>query len=203
LAGGTGNDSLYGNRGDDTLVANGGADHLYGGAGNDTYVIASGFASSYVSDTSAAAANVIDFTGLDPSHVQMWTDSSGTLYLQDTTDTAHYITVYAGITGSGTYESTIGSFFSQIAFDDSGHTTWDLTGGLVLQGSSTLYGTAYDDTLIAGSGSSTLYGKDGDDTLISNGGTTPFAAAPEMILTPLLRGLALALCTTTAALGPT
>jgi Ca2+-binding RTX toxin-like protein len=126
-----------------------------------------------VYDNSSSGANVIHFSGIDPSHIQMWTDSSGTLYLQDTTDTAHQITVYAGTTGGGTDESTIGNFFSEITFDDLGHATWDLTAGLSLTGTSgndTLYGTAGNDTLRGLAGSDSLYGNGGDDILYGGDG---------------------------------
>ena len=71
----------------------------------------------------------------------MWTDSYGGLHLQDTTDLSHSITVNARHR-RWTAESTIGPYL-EITFDDIGHTTWNLTGGLTLTGDNSgdnLYG---------------------------------------------------------------
>jgi Ca2+-binding RTX toxin-like protein len=173
IAGGTGADNIYGNGGADTIISGGGADYLTGGSGNDTYVFASGFGTSSVNDNSSTGANVINFTGIDPADIRMWTDYSGALHLQDTTDASHNITVYAGTTGSGTYESTIGTYFSQVTFDSGYSTTWDLTGGLTITGTSSsesLYGTAHDDTLNGLGGGDTLMGNAGNDSV--NGGSS-------------------------------
>ena len=103
----------------------------------------------------------------------MWTTSNGYLHIQDTTDTSHSITVSAANTGSGTNESAIGTYLQQISFDDSGSTTWDLTGGLSLSNTTSggnLYGTAYGDTLTGKTGDDAIYGNGGNDTIISGGG---------------------------------
>ena len=174
IIGGTGNDTIYGNGGDDTIIGGGGTNNLNGGTGNDTYLFASGFGNNTVSDTTSAASNVIHFTGIDPSDIRMWTDTSGYLHLQDTTNASYSITVYAGTTGSGQYESNVGQYFSQVTFDDSGHTAWNLTGGLNITGDNSgdyLYGTAYGDTITGGTGNDTIYGNGGDDTIIGGGGT--------------------------------
>ena len=173
IVGGTGADNISGNGGGDTLISGGGADYLTGGTGNDTYSFASGFGSSTVNDNGASASNIIHLTGIDPSDIRMWTDTSGYLHLQDTSDTSHNITVYAGTTGSGNYESTVGTYFSQVTFDSSYSTTWDLTGGLHITGDNSgdsLYGTAYGDTITGGTGADAIYGNGGADTLISGGG---------------------------------
>jgi Ca2+-binding RTX toxin-like protein len=102
----------------------------------------------------------------------MWTDYSGTLHLQDATNPSYSISVYAGTTGSGNYESTIGRYFSQVTFGSSYSTTWSLTAGLHITADNsgdTLYGTAYGDTITGGTGGDAIYGNHGDDTIISGG----------------------------------
>ncbi|HEY1614377.1 MAG TPA: calcium-binding protein [Rhizomicrobium sp.] len=174
LIAGTGTDFMYGNGGDNTLIAGSGADYMYGGSGNNTFTFSSGFNSDYVTATADAGTNTIHLVGIDPSHIRLWTDTSGYLHIQDTTDPSYNISVAAGITGSGSDESTVGHYVQQITFDSSYGTTWDLTGGLTLTASNdtsyTLYGTAHNDTLIAGSGSDVLYGNGGDNTLIAGSG---------------------------------
>jgi Ca2+-binding RTX toxin-like protein len=173
LTGSTGVDVLYGNGGNDTLISGGGNDDLEGGTGNDTYVFASGFGSSTVAESLSQGTDTINFTGIDPAHILMYTDTSGNLHFQDSTNPTYNITVDGGVTGSNFHESTIGSYVESVTFDSSYATTWDLTAGLnltnVTSGGS-LYGTAYNDTLNGGSYSDTLYGNAGNDTLVSNGG---------------------------------
>ena len=181
LNGGTGNDTLYGNAGNDTLMGSAGTDTLTGGPGNDTYSFASGFGNTTVTETSTGGSDTIHFSGIDPSHIRMWTTSTGALHLQDTSDTSHSITINAGITGSNTDESTIGSYVESVTFDSSYGTTWDLTGGLTLSNDSSggsLYGTSHDDTLNGGSGADTLYGNAGNDTLMGSAGTDTLTGGP-------------------------
>jgi len=173
----TSDDSLYGvtaNNGGNWFDGRGGNDHFTGGTGDNTFNFSSGFGTDYVSvPYHTGNTNTIAFHGIDPSHIRMWTDTSGYLHLQDTTDTSHSIMVYAGLTGSGTEESAISNYIEQITFDDSAHTVWDLTSGLTLtaaSGGDTLYGGPNNDTLIGSSGNDYLYGNGGNNTLISGGG---------------------------------
>jgi Ca2+-binding RTX toxin-like protein len=113
------------------------------------------------------------YGGIDPSDIRMWTDGSGNLNLQDTSDPSHSITVAGNVTGFGTAESTIGQYLEQVTFDDIGHTTWDLTGGLTLTGDNSgdsLYGTAYNDVITGGSGADYIYGNGGNDVIYGAGG---------------------------------
>jgi Ca2+-binding RTX toxin-like protein len=174
LIGGTGGDTLYGNNGNDTLVSGGGTDSLQGGPGDDTYVFAPGFGNATVIESLSSGADTIHFSGIDPADIRMYTDTSGNLHLQDTTNPSYNITVDADQTGSGFHESTVGSFVESVTFDSAYATTWDLTGGLTLTNTNSggsLYGTAYGDILIGGTGGDTLYGNAGNDTLVSGGGT--------------------------------
>src|SRR5262249_9014005 len=132
ITGGSENDSLHGNGGNDTLISGGGTDYLYGGAGDDTYVFSSGFGNSIVSETLIAGTDTIHFAGIDPSHIRMWDDSSGYLYMQDTADPSHYITIYGGTTGSGVEETSVSQYVEHVTFDSGYGTSWDLTSGLTL-----------------------------------------------------------------------
>jgi Ca2+-binding RTX toxin-like protein len=168
ITGGTGADYIYGNGGNDTITGGAGADYLAGGSGNDTYVISSGFGNATVYETTSSGTDTIHLTGLDPNHIRMWTDTSGNLHLQDSSDTSHNITVTAGITGSGNYESTVGQYVEQITFDSGYATTWSLTGGLTLTGTTSaesLYGTANGDTITGMGGNDFIYGNGGNDTI--------------------------------------
>jgi Ca2+-binding RTX toxin-like protein len=168
----SGNDTLYGlETRDNTLISAGGADNLYGGDDNNTFVFGAGFGSSNVYAVPDSGTNTIHLTGIDPADIRLWTDSSGDLHIQDTTNPSDNISVHAGITGSGTDESTIGHYAQQITFG--GGTTWDLSGGLTLatdNGGGTLYGTPYGDTLIGGNGADTIHGNGGDDVIVGGVG---------------------------------
>ena len=202
ITGGSGNDYIYANGGNDTLIGGSGSDNLYGGTGNDTYVFTSGFGNSIVSESLGQGSDTIHFSGIDPSDIRMWTDSSGNLHLQDTSDPSHNITVDGGTTGSGSAETAIGLYVEQITFDDPAHTVWDLTQGLTLTADNAgdgIYGTAYADTIIGGSGSDYLYGNGGDDTLIGGGGynyldggtgtnTVDYSHAPAAVTVDLSSG---------------
>ncbi len=174
ITGGGGDDYLYGNGGNDILAGGEGNDNLYGGTGDDTYVFASGFGNSNVSENTSEGTDTIHFTGIDSADIRMWTDFSGNLHLQDTSDGSHNITVYASVTGNDTCESTVGQYVEQITFDDESNTVWDLTGGLNITGDNSggyLFGTAYNDTITGGSSSDLLYGNHGDDILYGAGGS--------------------------------
>jgi Ca2+-binding RTX toxin-like protein len=172
---------LYGNSGNDTLIVGTGADTLNGGLGNDTYVFAPGFVSSTINESLSSGTDAIHFSGIDPSDIRMWTDSSGSLHLQDLADTSHNITVSAGTTGSNHDESTIGNYVESVTFDGAYSTTWDLTSGLTLTNvtnGGSLYGTAHDDILIGGSIGGTLYGNAGNDTFEVGSGVDTLNGGP-------------------------
>jgi len=168
--------NVYGNGGNDTIDAgsgNTGLD-LYGGTGNDTYAFSSGYGTVHVHENTSEGTDTLHMVGFSPDDVRLWTDSSGNLYIQNNSNTSDTLEVYAGTTGSGTYESTAGQYVEQVAFDDSSHTIWDLTGGLPIKGDNSgdyLYGTAYDDTITGGTGNDTIYGNHGDDILYGAGGS--------------------------------
>jgi Ca2+-binding RTX toxin-like protein len=174
LIAGTGTDFLYGNGGNNTLIAGSGADYMYGGSGNNTFSFSSGFNNDYVTATASAGTNTIHLAGIDPADIRLWTDTSGYLHIEDTTNPSYNISVAAGTTGSGTHESTVDTYIQQITFDSAYSTTWNLTTGLTLTASNDstyyLYGTSHADTLIAGTGLDFLYGNGGNNTLIASSG---------------------------------
>jgi Ca2+-binding RTX toxin-like protein len=104
----------------------------------------------------------------------LYTDAtSGTLHIVSISSPSDDISVSAGVTGSGQYESTIGSYMESITFDAGYSTTWDLTGGLTITGTTSgqqLYGTAYADTIDGMGGSDTLWGNGGNDTIYGGSG---------------------------------
>ena len=51
-------------------------------------------------------------------------------------DDGNNITAYAGVTGSGQSESTIGAYVESVTFDSGYSTTWDLIGALAITGGS-------------------------------------------------------------------
>ena len=173
IALGTG-DSLTAHAGTETLVAGHGA-YLYNGTGNDTDVFSAGtapisYGGDHVYEGSGSGTTAIAFHGIDPSAVTMWDDSYGHLTIQfSSTD---QITVLGGSLDY-TNGFTLGSL-TEITFDDTGHTTWDLTGGLNLIATSDyqyLYGTTGGgDTLTATGTGDYLYAYAGAETLVAGPG---------------------------------
>ncbi len=159
-----GNDYIYGYSGTDTLIGGDGNDYLYGGTGDDLYSFEAGFGSDNVTEYTNEGSDAIHFDGILPENVRLWTDSYGKLKLQLKDSSSDLITVYASKTALG--ESLIGDYVEQITFSNG--TSWDLTGGLNIEGSASgdsLYGTAENDTISGYEGYDYLYGYTGNDTL--------------------------------------
>ena len=168
-----GDDYIYGYGGNDSIIGGAGDDHLYGGTGNDTYLFAAGWGSDTVHENTGEGTDTIRFTGIAPSDIRMYTDSSGYLHLVQISDPSNSVTVYASVTGSNNAESTIGSYVESVTFDSSYATTWDLTGGLNITGDNSgdnLMGTAYNDVITGGTGADYIYGNAGNDTIIGSTG---------------------------------
>ena len=191
LLGSDSGDSLYGDEGNDTLVSEGGSDtlyveedddvliggadldSLYGGTGNDSYVFAAGDGLDYVYENTGEGTDTMRLAGYATSDVRMWTDNSGFLHIVNKANEADESVILASITGaSGTSaETDIGLYVENVLFDDT--TTWNLTGGLTLEGGSSgdnLYGSQYNDMLSGMDGYDTLYGNRGNDTLSGSAG---------------------------------
>ena len=170
LLGLNGYDSLAGNRGNDTLIGGVGGDQLYGGEGDDTYSFDTGFGADFIYENVLEGDDTIRFLNTDAADIRLWTDSYGTLYLEDKNNASNMVTVYSGTEGYN--ESLIRDQIEQIVFDDS--TIWDLTGALTLEGNSSndaLYGTKFDDILLGLDGYDSLSGNRGNDTLIGGAGS--------------------------------
>jgi Ca2+-binding RTX toxin-like protein len=167
-----GNDNIYGYAGNDILDGGSGADNLNGGTGDDTYVFLTGFApgggsNDIITENVSEGADTIRFVGIDPSDVRMWADGSNlNIQLDDSNHST--ITIANGSFSSGT---TIGSV-EQVIFDDG--TVWNLTGGILMTGSSsgeTIYGTSHGDNIDGVAGNDNLYGYAGNDTITGGDGT--------------------------------
>ena len=167
-----GDDYLYGYDGNDNLNGGIGADYLYGGLGNDTYILGTGFGADYIYDATNAGTDTIRLTGVNASDIRLWTDTNGYLHLQNKNILTDHVTVQAAQTSTGgSYQSLIGQYVESVVFDD--NTTWNLTGALNIEGSSSadaLYGTTYNDTLYGLGGDDSLYGNTGNDSLIGEAG---------------------------------
>jgi Ca2+-binding RTX toxin-like protein len=166
-----GNDNIYGYAGNDILEGGSGADNLVGGTGDDTYVFSTGFApgsgsNDTVSENASEGSDTIRFVGIDPSDVRVWADGSNlNIQLDDSNHST--ITIANGTFSSGI---TIGSV-EQVIFDDG--TVWNLTGGIVMTGSSsgeTIYGTSHGDNIDGMAGNDNLYGYAGNDTITGGSG---------------------------------
>ncbi|MBS3960943.1 MAG: type I secretion C-terminal target domain-containing protein [Sandarakinorhabdus sp.] len=172
IKGGSGSEQLWGYAGDDTLIGNSGDDQLSGGTGNDTYIFKAGDGLDTINEYASEGTDTIRLEGISTGDVYMWNTVLYGTYAQ--------LVIQYGATdkiaiANGSYNSTSGAtvgHVEQIIFDD--NTVWDLTGGLHMRlpnGSTTAFGTAYDDTIVGGSGNDYIEGGAGNDTLIGGSGS--------------------------------
>lgn len=133
---------------------------------NDIYIYEAGDSlissggGDLINETLTGGVDWIVLNGINSANVVTWTDGQGRLYIQYTANDK--IEVYATLTSEG---STVASYVERIVFDD---TVWDLTQGLILQGSSaneSFRGSALSDLITGYSGSDSIYGYGGDDTI--------------------------------------
>jgi len=178
-AGGTG-DTLYGYAGTETLVA-GPASTLYNGTGTNTDVFSAGKSpisggGDYLYESTTTGTGTIAFHGIDPSAVTMWDNSSG--YFMVHYSSTDQFTVIGGTLDYST-GFALGSL-TGITFDDTAHTTVDLTGSLnqtAISDSQSIYGSGHGDTMTALGDGDTLNGIAGNNTMIGHtSGTTYFLA---------------------------
>jgi Ca2+-binding RTX toxin-like protein len=178
LFGEQGEDSLYGGSGNDVLSGGAGNDMLYGDYGVDTYVFGRGFGHDVISDytENGVQRDIVRFTGLNPSDIQVTADYSENLTFT-IIDTGETLRIPAnawwwGRNGVGQYVFDDGTVWSQ---DDALRATVSVSteGDDVIHGSSagdTIQGQAGNDTLIGNSGNDTIDGGAGNDTLIGSTG---------------------------------
>ena len=172
----TGNDTIYGFLGADTLQGKAGNDSLYGGTGSDTYIYNAGDgvdriyeAGNYYDQTSVD--RLVLGAGLTADKLQIarsganltlsFTGQTGSIYL-DAEDTIQGGGVEQIVFGDGTVWSNQDLFAAyiakQVAAGATSITGFDLR-------ADTLTGTAGNDTLQGQDGADTLQGKGGNDAL--------------------------------------
>jgi Ca2+-binding RTX toxin-like protein len=166
----TGNDSLWGNAGDDLLIAGGGTDEISGGAGDDRIMLADfdatdaidgghgqdtlviGYSAGFVALT-ASSLSGIERIVLQPGHsFAIQPDEQSVAKGQLLAVDARALDRNYGLTWFGSAE-TDGHFY--------------VFGG---SGDDVLQGGAKSDTLVGGRGNDTLTGGPGDDIINGNGG---------------------------------
>ena len=153
----SGNDTLNGMAGNDTLIAGSGTDALNGGDGNDLMIAGSGVTSF----DGGAGVDTISFQNVATS-VTVWLNGGGVNGFGAAGDTI------------ANTENLIGSNFNDILHGDGGDNTLSglagkdqLDGGA---GNDVLDGGAGDDFLLGGDGNDTLLGGDGNDVLLGGAG---------------------------------
>lgn len=160
LYGGAGYDILSGGNGDDRLLGDVGGSDLMGGQGDDTYVFTANYNHDYIDELTGEGFDTIEFTSYNASDIRLVINGAGQTTLENKINPGQIIYISAGLAPSG--EAVIGQYIERIVFADS--TVWDLTSGLVLEGTS-----ANDD--IRGSGADDIItGMAGNDNLLSYGG---------------------------------
>ena len=124
------NENLYAFGGTETLVAGVGVT-LNNGTGTDTDVFTAGASPTSNEDwimANASGTGIINLSGINPTAVTVWDDTGGHLWVQySSTDV---IEVFGGSYSSSTGFHVAG--ISEITFDSSYGTTWNMTGGLNL-----------------------------------------------------------------------
>ena len=171
-------DTLTAYAGTENLVAGVGST-LYNGTGTDTDVFSAGKApisggGDYLVE--GTGTGTIAFHGIDPSAVTMWDNSYGYFVV-------HYSSTDQIIVVGGTLDYSTGfalGSLTGITFDDTAHTTVDLTGSLnqtAISDSQSIYGSGHGDTMTALGDGDTLNGIAGNNTMIGHtSGTTYFLA---------------------------
>jgi Ca2+-binding RTX toxin-like protein len=162
LTGGTGNDRIWGNDGDDTLIGGAGSDELHGGIGDDVLDPGSGkdklFGDSG-DDRLKVGAGDQEYdggTGFDTFDASEATRGL-TINLETETVTGlgnSKIENIEGVVGSTFADTITGSSADEVLIGNGGSDVVRAGGG--------------SDTLVAGAGSDKLYGEAGSDTLVYN-----------------------------------
>ena len=147
---GQGNDTIFGNDGDDSLDGGAGADQVFGGSGNDTIV---GVQNDVVMD----GGNGVDTLEIDAT-------------FDDTGDAQINAIELVNITTAGGIAVTLDN--QTEAFTINGGAGGDtITGG---GGNDTINGLGGNDSLVGGGGNDSLTGGAGNDTLVGGAGSDAY-----------------------------
>ena len=179
MTGDSGANYLFGAAGNDTLNGYGGADTLDGGDGND-YVIRTNTATS-ITVVGGAGSDTVDysdvsFNGVSVS-VNLDTNQSSFAGVTDKLTTIENITFNSGNDiFIGSSSATASSSVVGSAGNDSlkGGAGNDILYGDFTDGTASVAGSGYDDTLDGGAGNDSLFGGLGNDSLISSLGADYF-----------------------------
>jgi Ca2+-binding RTX toxin-like protein len=153
ILGGNGNDHIYGGEGDDLLRPGPGSDSVYGGLGNDTLELS---ADDYLDG--GDGTDVLDATwGNFGETVTFNSDNSGQT---DNNTTFKDIEVFMSDGGADSYDASLatGDLIIQTGADND-----TVVGG---SGNDSIEGVSGNDALRGGAGADTLVGGDGNDTFI-------------------------------------
>ena len=169
ITAGNGDDIITGGAGDDTILAEEGNDTITGGIGNDA--INGGYGNdTYIWNLGDGLDTITDVEGVDKISF------GENISFEDLTFTQTGNNLYINIKNTPMQGVVITNYFSNEAnrveilhFSDGSEV--DLrTNPLVLQGSGTINGTAYNDTLTGSSWNDTIYGGSGNDTIYAGAG---------------------------------
>ena len=171
IAGGDGNDLIYGRGGSDVMAGGEGDDFIDGGTGNDTYVFNAGDGQDTIVDNGLGldTSDRLVIHGYSPSDVTF----------APIAGTGDVLMTFAGSSDSiALLHPLSGNAFNSIEayeFDDG--TVWTpqdisaaLTAGAMTAGDDQIDGYGTADTLDGGAGNDTLNGNGGDDQLTGGAG---------------------------------
>jgi Ca2+-binding RTX toxin-like protein len=164
----SGQTSMNGTAGDDTLFGNSGSQTLNGNGGNDIYVggtgpttVNGGVGNDTYSYISGHGALVVNETGGQDTLLMGSGISSVTLAAS-----GHDLLISHGVAGDTvTLKNQLNTVVGVETLKYAGGTTMSLEGVALTASGSVLYGTVGGDTLTATAGTETLVGNAGDDTL--------------------------------------
>jgi Ca2+-binding RTX toxin-like protein len=165
LQGGAGNDKLFGRAGDDILVGGVGNDKLDGGPGSDTFVFAQGDGNDTIADSRVSGLiNSVQLgAGITAQNTFVTASANGLDIVVGFVDSSDTITIsYMNLSG-------VANGIDQIQFTDG--SSWSYADIMARR---TAF-TAGDDTITGTSGNETLYGGDGNDTLLGLAGDDSLA----------------------------
>jgi Ca2+-binding RTX toxin-like protein len=157
---GTVGGSIYGDAGNDTLLAGAGDDHIYGGYGNDTL---SGGAGDDMLDGGVGADNLYGGTGNDTYHV----DRADDLVFENAGEGTDTVISTAGYYLYANIENLTLAAGAGDIFGVGNELANTITGN---EGSNLLIAGAGDDVVHGGAGVDSLFGQDGNDHLYGDAG---------------------------------